>query len=155
MNNSRIDDAILAVAKPDWLKVARVIADVTRVEGDCVGDNDDGFQAIAERIEALVREGRLVAQGNLRKQRYSEVRLPGLLVTEPVTACIRHLRMLSGIKQIWARENNKNPDDLPTWADLRPYLRQRPRCPQRGAYTLGRVEEPPKCSHHDWHTSLT
>ena len=30
----------------------------------------------AERIEALVREGRLIAQGDITKWRYSEVRLP-------------------------------------------------------------------------------
>ena len=149
MNSSRIDDAILAVAKPDWLKVARVIVDVARVEGNCVEDNDKRFQAIAERIEALVNEGRLVAQGYLRKPRYGEVRLPGPLLTEPVTACTRNLRMLSGIKRIWARQNNKSPNDLPTWADLRPYLRKRPRCPQRGTYTLGRVDELPRCSHDD------
>ena len=154
MSNSRIDSAILDVAKPDWLKVARIISDVARAERHDVVGNGDLFKAISRRIKALVREGRLIAQGDLSKPRHCEVRLPGPLVTEPVSACVRRLRMLSGIKYIWARENNKSPDDLPTWADLRPFLGRRPRCPQGGTYTLGRVGEPPKCSHGRSHTIL-
>src|SRR5260221_14545416 len=104
MSNSTIDDAILAVARPSWLKVARIVTDVTHGEGAGVPRNDVGFQAIPDRVEALVREKRLIAQGNLKKPRHSEVRLPGPLVSELVIACVRSLQMLSGIKHIWARE---------------------------------------------------
>lgn len=138
---------ILAIAEPDWLKVARIIGAVARAEGSGVLDTDEGRQTIGKRIEVLVQEGRLVAQGNLKKPRYSEVRLPGLLLTTPASVCVRHLRMLSGIKRIWAQEHNKGANDVPTWRDLRPYLGRKPRCPQGGTYTLGRVEEPPTCSH--------
>ena len=154
MSNSSIDDTILAVAESDWLKVARVIVDAARAEGSGLLDNGQGHQAIGKRIEVLVREGRLIAQGNLKKPRYGEVRLPGPLLTKPASVCVRQLRMLSGIKRIWAREHNKGANDVPTWTDLRPYLGRKPRCPQGGTYTLGRVEEPPKCSHGGYRSIL-
>ena len=148
MKTSRIDKAILAVAQPGWLKVARVIADAARVGDAGVPDTEEGFQAIAQCIEALVGEGRLISQGNLSQPRHSEVRLPGPLVTAPaMNACVRNLRLLSGVKHIWARQNHRSPNDAPTWADLRPYLRQKPRCPQHGNYTLVGVGEPPTCSY--------
>jgi len=75
MNTSRIDEAILSVAQPHWLKVAMVIAKTSRVEGIGVTDDEHGYQVVASRIEALVRDGRLAAQGNLKKWRHSEVRL--------------------------------------------------------------------------------
>ena len=151
MSSSRIDKAILAVAQPDWLKVARVIVDVARVQAAGVPETEHGFQEIAERIEALVCRGRLVAQGDLAKWRRSEVRLPGRLVTAPVNACVRNLRMLSGVKHVWALQNQKGTNDSPTWAELRLYLQRKPRCPQHGTYTLGRVGEPPRCSYGRTH----
>jgi|GEM_PF-1868738 hypothetical protein len=76
MKCSLIDNAILSVASRHWLKVARILVDVARVKGVEVPETDKGLRIIAKRIEVLVQEGRLVAQGNLRKWRHSEVRLP-------------------------------------------------------------------------------
>ncbi len=76
MNTSRIDEAILSVAQPHWRKVAMIIGKTADVDGVGVTDDDEGHEIIAARIEALVGEGRLVAQGNLKKWRNSEVRLP-------------------------------------------------------------------------------
>ena len=73
---SKIDDAILAVALPRWQKVAMIICKTSERLGSFAIDGDDQHQSYAERIEALVREGRLVAQGDIRKWRYSEVRWP-------------------------------------------------------------------------------
>ena len=151
MNTSRLDDAILAAAKPSWLKIARVIVEAARIGGCATPDN----VVIAKGIAALVSNGRLVGQEDLGKPRHSEARLPGMLATRTVNACVRNLRMLDGAKYYWAQKNNKAANDLPTWADLRPYLGRRPRCPQRGTYTLGRVEEPPKCSHGGTHAIET
>jgi hypothetical protein len=76
MNTSLIDEAILSVTQPHWRKIAMIIGKAAVVEGVGVTDDDEGHEIIAARIEALVDEGRLVAQGNLKKWRYSEVRLP-------------------------------------------------------------------------------
>jgi predicted transcriptional regulator len=73
---SQIDDAILAVVLPRWQKVAMIIGKVSERLGGFSTDGDVQHHLYAERIEALVREGRLIAQGNITKWRYSEVRLP-------------------------------------------------------------------------------
>jgi hypothetical protein len=57
MSPSEIDDAVLAVADEHWHKVA-------------------GHDLIAQRIVALVEDGRLIAQGDISRWRQSEVRLP-------------------------------------------------------------------------------
>src|SRR5436190_23764063 len=59
------------------------------------------------------------------------------------------LREIDGAKQQWALEHSKATNDIPTWADLVGpdlYMRQKPICPQGGTYTLGRVDEYPRCS---------
>ena len=76
MNTSRIDEAILAAAQPSWRKVAVVVATAARAVGVGVTDDEAGYRVIASRIEALVQAGRLAAQGDLKKWRHSEVRLP-------------------------------------------------------------------------------
>jgi hypothetical protein len=76
MKYSRIDKAILSVASRRWLKVARVLLDAARVEGIDLSETEQGLRIIVKRIEALVSQGRLDAQGDLRKWRHSEVRLP-------------------------------------------------------------------------------
>jgi hypothetical protein len=76
MNTSEIDNAILSVSESSWRKVAMIIAKAVRVEGIGVADDEAGHEIIASRIEALVLSGRLTAQGDLKRWRYSEVRLP-------------------------------------------------------------------------------
>jgi len=64
-------------------------------------------------------------------------------------ACINNLRMIDAAKQQWALENGKKNGDVPTQADLMPYLGrngQFPHCPQGGVYTIGAVGETPTCS---------
>jgi hypothetical protein len=61
------------------------------------------------------------------------------------------LRQIDGAKQQWALENNKAATAAPSWDEIRPYLGRGPlstvpRCPEGGSYTLGRVDEPPRCS---------
>ena len=73
---SRIDEAILAAAQPSWRKVAMIVATVAKAEGIVVADDEEGHRVIADRIEALVREGHLTGQGQLKRWRHSEVRLP-------------------------------------------------------------------------------
>ncbi len=69
----QLDQFILAAAKPAWLKVARIVAEVVQ---RCQLDQlrTDHF-AVAARIRRLVDQGELSSQGDLLKWRYSEVRL--------------------------------------------------------------------------------
>jgi len=67
--------------------------------------------------------------------------------------CIRTLMVLGYAKDSWAEENHKTTNDVPVMADLSSYLNTSPlcpggvaTCPMGGAYTLGRVGEPPTCS---------
>ncbi len=69
-----VDGLVLWFAKPGWLKVARIIAEVLReAERNGVETSAD---AVADSIRLMVDQGRLEAQGNLSKWRYSEVKLP-------------------------------------------------------------------------------
>ncbi len=61
-------------------------------------------------------------------------------------SCINNLRQLDGAKQTWALEERKTTNDVPTWDDLRGYMKFQLVCPQGGAYTIGRVGDRPKCS---------
>jgi len=38
-------------------------------------EGDEGYQIVARRIKSFVRGGRLIAQGDIARWRYSEVRL--------------------------------------------------------------------------------
>jgi hypothetical protein len=73
---SKIDDAILAVALPRWQKVAMIISKTSQSLGTFSTDGEEQYHSYAERIETLVREGRLIAQGDITNWRFSEVRLP-------------------------------------------------------------------------------
>jgi hypothetical protein len=79
MNDDAIDQAILSMlsaAKGRWRKVAMVIGRVAEGIGSDLQDDDARYELVARRIEALVDDGRLVAQGDIKKWRFSEVRRP-------------------------------------------------------------------------------
>jgi hypothetical protein len=69
-----IDLLILSFAQEQWRKVAMIMSQVVNAR-DCRGDDAD-WNEVAARIRALVKDGRLEAQGDLSKWRHSEVRLP-------------------------------------------------------------------------------
>ncbi len=76
MTDSEIDDAVLAVVGLSWKKVAMVIAKAAdKLEGRLPAGLE-GHALVAKRINRLVQEGRLVAQGDVGKWRHSEVRRP-------------------------------------------------------------------------------
>lgn len=70
-----IDKVILSCLKPQWLKVARVVGDAV------VRSNESGLPiddlVVAAHIQALAETGVIESQGDLRKWRFSEVRLKG------------------------------------------------------------------------------
>ena len=69
-----LDTLILAAADGEWRKVALVIARAT--DAAKAQALDVPAQAIAQRIYALTDNKRLVVQGNVRRWRAGEVRLP-------------------------------------------------------------------------------
>jgi Protein of unknown function len=69
-----IDAALVSHAKPSWLKVARVVHDALGSGGFVI--TDEVVRLHVRRVAALVEVGSLEAQGNLRRPRFSEVRLP-------------------------------------------------------------------------------
>jgi hypothetical protein len=62
--------------------------------------------------------------------------------------CINNLRQIAAAENQWVLENSKTTNDVPTSADILPYLRSShmPVCPDGGTYTIGRVGQPPTCS---------
>jgi len=76
MTSSQIDDAVLRVAQPSWRKVAMIIVKTVDRLGSELPEGDGGHHLVAQRIEALVSAGRLIAQGDISLWRHSEVRLP-------------------------------------------------------------------------------
>ena len=67
----------------------------------------------------------------------------------PRITCISNLKMMEGAKAVWALENHKTTNAVPTDADLfgpALYIREKPLCPGDGIYTLGAVSERPRCS---------
>jgi hypothetical protein len=76
MTDSDIDAAIFDIVGVSWRKVAMVIGKVAEILAADLPEEHNRYDLIAKRIEALVSDGRLVAQGNLKKWRHSEVRRP-------------------------------------------------------------------------------
>jgi hypothetical protein len=70
--------------------------------------------------------------------------------TSQQNACINNLRQIDAAKNEWALEKGKKIGDVPTEADLTPYVvvpgHAFPKCPAGGTYTIGAVGEPPTCS---------
>lgn len=76
LSDLQIDEVILSVTETSWRKVAFVITKVADTMGSDLPEGDDAYNLIAKRIEMLVRGGCLLAQGDIKKWRHSEVRKP-------------------------------------------------------------------------------
>ena len=64
--------------------------------------------------------------------------------------CIVFLKQIDGAKSTWALENQKEPTDTPTKADLYGtdrYIREELECDSGGVITIGSVGEEPTCSY--------
>jgi hypothetical protein len=73
METTKLDEMILATAKPHWQKVAMIIAKLLGKPEFSLFENPDEF--IAERIYYLVQVEKLESRGNINNWRRSEVRL--------------------------------------------------------------------------------
>jgi hypothetical protein len=67
-------DMILAQARPDWLKVARIVGGT--MSANCEPYYQVGDMMLLMRVKALVEKGKLVAEGELLDMR-CRVRLGG------------------------------------------------------------------------------
>ena len=77
--DAQVDDAVfayLATTNGRWRKVAMVFARVTEAFGEEFPEGEAGHELFDRRIQALVGEGRLAAQGDITLWRHSEIRLP-------------------------------------------------------------------------------
>ena len=74
LSDLQIDEVILSVAEASWTKVALVITKVADTMGSGLPEGDAAYNLIARRIEILVQGGRLLAQGDIKEWRHSEVR---------------------------------------------------------------------------------
>lgn len=62
-------------------------------------------------------------------------------------SCISNLRQLDAAKTQWAIDKNKTTNDTPAWEGLRDYFKEVPlKCPNGGDYTIGSLDERPRCS---------
>ncbi len=62
--------------------------------------------------------------------------------------CVASLSKIRAAKEQWAMDNKKNGADEPTDTELfgaGNYIRLKPLCPERGEYTIGKVDEAPFC----------
>ena len=75
-----IDGLVVWFAKPQWLKVARIAAEVLNECERCGVQTDES--AVTDSIRYMVERGRLEAQGDLSKWRHSELRLPAASAAE-------------------------------------------------------------------------
>jgi hypothetical protein len=73
VTESDVDAILFSVLKPQWRKVAAILV---RAEEQCAErDLQISYEVFAARIKALADSDRIEAAGDLRKWRYSEVRL--------------------------------------------------------------------------------
>lgn len=65
-------------------------------------------------------------------------------------SCIANLKQLAEAKRSWATLTKPDTSTTAQTADLAPYLKQGqiPSCPAEGTYSLGAVNELPRCSLH-------
>ena len=66
-------------------------------------------------------------------------------------ACIANLKQIAEAKRSWSTLSKPETTSAAQPSDLAPYLKQGqlPVCPAGGTYTLGAINEPPRCSHAD------
>lgn len=63
------------------------------------------------------------------------------------TTCVMNLRSIEAAKAVWSLTNPESSDSSIEMSDLvEAYLKEEPRCPSGGEYTIGEVGELATCS---------
>jgi hypothetical protein len=75
MDVDELDATILSHARQRWLKVAMIATRTTQERG--LDLTDEQLDTVVARVRDLVAQGRLAAQRDLSRPRFSEVRRPG------------------------------------------------------------------------------
>ena len=109
---------------------------------------------IATPIILWKRKKRIVAVvfGILVVLLWIAIALPSFIVvhTEAHRAmCVNNLKLIENAKAAWAKENGKQPSDVPTETDLvgtNKLLSEKPKCPAGGIITIEPVNQKPTCS---------
>ena len=101
-------------------------------------------------VLAISLSGRQQSAGALNRVRDNLLYLLGIR-KHAFSKCIDNLHRIEGAKIMWANENAKTTNDVPTWNDLRDYLADQrlngiPTCQSGGTYKLNRVGVRPTCS---------
>jgi prepilin-type N-terminal cleavage/methylation domain-containing protein len=79
------------------------------------------------------------------------IAVPNILKAREVsrrTTCQKTLKSIADAKEQWAMDTKAAPTDTPDDTDLYgsdKYLKQTPKCPSSGTYTIGTMEEAPTC----------
>jgi hypothetical protein len=76
MTTAEIDQAILEAAETRLQKVAVITTTACKRLGLDSYRDSTSLDLILGRVQALVSDGRLIAEGDITRPRYSEVRLP-------------------------------------------------------------------------------
>jgi hypothetical protein len=68
-----------------------------------------------------------------------------------VSRCLYNLHYIQLGKELWAENEEKTKNDVPSWDDLRPFFpaswsNSIPICPAGGNYRIGSIGEKPTCS---------
>lgn len=83
---------------------------------------------------------------------------PAVDQTIGANLCANNIAVLANGKKMWAEQNHKGANDVPTMDELMAFVRRPPNCPGHGTYTLGKVSETPTCSipeHNEAYKKLT
>ncbi|SRR6266498_65965 len=63
--------------------------------------------------------------------------------------CLNNLRRIDGAKQVWALQNNKDTNAVPTMQELTPFLKGNAasfHCPAGGTYSINKIGQVPTCT---------
>jgi regulator of replication initiation timing len=101
-------------------------------------------QDLSQRLNAMLAAAQQLAAENQQAREAAQASEAEV----QRNACINNLRQIDAAKQLWALENDKTADAIPTARDLMPFFKDGvfPVCPSGGAYTIGAVGEVPACS---------
>jgi predicted nuclease with TOPRIM domain len=109
-------------------------------------------QATQTAQQAQQQAARLAAENESLRAQGGKPALTAVTISPEAQAqetCISFLRIIDGAKQTWALENKKAPTDVPTAADLAPYILPKDlqiACPSGGTYSINAVNQPPTCT---------
>src|SRR5437763_2181975 len=82
-STAEIDRAILSAVSARWQKIAMIIVNALGVRHREAIESD--YEAVADRVEALIEQGKLQCRGDPKRWRHSEVRIAQCAKERPDT----------------------------------------------------------------------